>query len=194
MIKKIIFAHLPPGEKEVKKGFSIVQTQGPLSYSFTKKIKIIRNNNFYQKFFVKFLQKMVLSFSICSFFSAARRTNQEAPPLLSGLLARPLLPPSGAAELASLRQSSPGFLCRQASSRPDKGGFPCRTRLPLFSLTPPACLTPPASPPPLYCFATQGRSEDSSRLSFLLNALSVFTANGNGDIFKLLLCVLRSKI
>ena len=112
MIKKIIFAHLPPGEKEVKKGFSIVQTQGPLSCSFTKKIKIIRNNNFYQKFFIKFLQKQVLCFSICSFFSAARRTNQEAPPLLSGLLARSLLPSSGAAELASLRQSSPYFLRR----------------------------------------------------------------------------------
>ena len=73
---------------------------------------------------------------VCSFFSAARRTNQEAPPLLSGLFARSLLPPSGAAELASLRQSSPCFLRRQAPSRPDKGGFPCRTRLPLFSLTP----------------------------------------------------------
>ena len=59
---------------------------------------------------------------ICSFFSAARRTNQEAPPLLSGYLARRLAPPSGAAELAALKQSSPLFLNRLASSRPDKGG------------------------------------------------------------------------
>ena len=76
-----------------------------------------------------FLQK-TQRISICSFFSAARRTNQEAPPLLSGLFARSLLPPSGAAELASLRQSSPYILRRQAPSRPDKGGFPCRKRLP----------------------------------------------------------------
>ena len=59
---------------------------------------------------------------VCSFFSAARRTNQEVPPLLSGILARSLSPPSGAAELAVLKQSSPFFLGRLASSRPDKGG------------------------------------------------------------------------
>ena len=59
---------------------------------------------------------------LCSFFSAARRTNQEAPPLLSGYLARRLAPPSGAAELAALKQSSPSLLGRLASSRPDKGG------------------------------------------------------------------------
>ena len=59
---------------------------------------------------------------VCSFFSAARRTNQEAPPLLSGFVARRLAPPSGAAELAALRQSSPSCLGRLASSRPDKGG------------------------------------------------------------------------
>ena len=59
---------------------------------------------------------------ICSFFSAARRTNQEAPPLLSGFVGRRLAPSSGAAELAALRQSSPSLLGRLASSRPDKGG------------------------------------------------------------------------
>ena len=100
---------------------------------------------------------------ICSFFSTARRTNQEAPPLLSGCFARPLLPPSGAAELASLRQSSPLFFRRQASSRPDKGGFPCRTCLLLFSSTPllgtgvPRCL-------PYIADATQGRSLKPPRL------------------------------
>lgn len=57
-----------------------------------------------------------------SFFSTARRTNQEAPPLLSGFVARRLAPPSGAAELAALRHSSPLCLGRLASSRPDKGG------------------------------------------------------------------------
>ena len=60
--------------------------------------------------------------TICSFFSAARRTNQEAPPLLSGFIDRRLAPPSGAAELAALRQSSPSCRGRLASSRPDKGG------------------------------------------------------------------------
>ena len=60
--------------------------------------------------------------TVCSFFSTARRTNQEAPPLLSGFFARRLSPPSGAAELAVLKQSSPFFLGRLASSRPDKGG------------------------------------------------------------------------
>ena len=59
---------------------------------------------------------------ICSFFSAVRRTNQEAPPLLSGFFGRRLAPPSGAAELAALKQSSPSLLGRLASSRPDKGG------------------------------------------------------------------------
>ena len=59
---------------------------------------------------------------VCSFFSTARRTNQEVPPLLSGFLARSLSPPSGAAELAVLKQSSPFFLGRLVSSRPDKGG------------------------------------------------------------------------
>ena len=60
--------------------------------------------------------------TLCSFFSTARRTNQEAPPLLSGYLVRRLAPPSGAAELAALRQSSPSLLGRLASSLPDKGG------------------------------------------------------------------------
>ena len=60
--------------------------------------------------------------TLCSFFSTARRTNQEAPPLLSGFIVRRLAPPSGAAELAALRQSSPSYLGRLASSRPDKGG------------------------------------------------------------------------
>ena len=65
---------------------------------------------------------MVRGDPVCSFFSTARRTNQEAPPLLSGFFARRLSPPSGAAELAVLKQSSPFFLGRLASSRPDKGG------------------------------------------------------------------------
>ena len=68
---------------------------------------------------------------VCSFFSAVRRTNQEAPPLLSGFFGRRQAPPSGAAELAALKQSSPSLLGRQASSRPDKGGasVPRRSRL-----------------------------------------------------------------
>ena len=72
----------------------------------------------------------------CSFFSTARRTNQEVPPLLSGFVARRLSPPSGAAELAALKQSSPFFLGRLVSSRPDKGGvcFALAARLRLMWL------------------------------------------------------------
>ena len=82
---------------------------------------------------------------VCSFFSTARRTNQEAPPLLSGFFARSLLPPSGAAELAALKQSSPCFLRRLAPSRPDKGGVSCWTcwlfsSTPLLGTTVPRCL------------------------------------------------------
>ncbi len=44
-----------------------------------------------------------------SFFSTARRTNQEAPPQLSGLLACRYGRRRGAAELAPLKQSSPFF-------------------------------------------------------------------------------------
>ena len=78
---------------------------------------------------------------VCSFFSTARRTNQEAPPLLSGFFARRLSPPSGAAELAVLKQSSPFFLGRLASSRPDKGGV-C-SALSLCGLTGPRHLVIP---------------------------------------------------
>ena len=59
----------------------------------------------------------------CSFFSAARRTNQEAPPQLSGFSARRLGRRRGLRN--SLRSNSPRpfssvFL---ASSPPDKGGI-----------------------------------------------------------------------
>ncbi|WP_287724820.1 hypothetical protein [Barnesiella sp.] len=45
-----------------------------------------------------------------SFFSLLRRTNQETPPQLSGLLACRYGCRRGAAELAPLKQSSPFFL------------------------------------------------------------------------------------
>ncbi len=74
--------------------------------------------------------------TVCSFFSAMRRTNQEAPPLLSGFFGRRLALPSGAAELAALKQSSPSLLGRLASFRPDKGGasVPRRSRLVMLYL------------------------------------------------------------
>ena len=78
---------------------------------------------------------------ICSFFSAARRTNQEAPPLLSGFWVRRRSRRRGLRN--SLRSDSPRpfssvFL---ATSPPDKGGdfaslfTPLALRaLPLYSL------------------------------------------------------------
>ena len=50
---------------------------------------------------------VTLIYVICSFFSAARRTNQEAPPQLSGFWLCRSRSPSGSAELAPLKQSSP---------------------------------------------------------------------------------------
>ena len=79
---------------------------------------------------------------ICSFFSTARRTNQEAPPLLSGFWVRRYGRRRGLRN--SLRSDSPRpfssvFL---ATSPPDKGGdfaslfTPLALRaLPLYSLT-----------------------------------------------------------
>ena len=79
---------------------------------------------------------------ICSFFSTARRTNQEAPPLLSGFWVRRRSRRRGLRN--SLRSDSPRpfssvFL---ATSPPDKGGdfaslfTPLALRaLPLYSLT-----------------------------------------------------------
>ena len=118
---------------------------------------------------------------VCSFFSTARRTNQEAPPLLSGFFARSLLPPSGAAELAALKQSSPCFLRRQAPSRPDKGGVSCWTCLLFFSTPSPRNYRSSVSP--LYRFTTQRRSVNT-----LTPPPCVF-CNRQGGTFKLLLCV-----
>ena len=50
---------------------------------------------------------VTLIYVICSFFSAARRTNQEAPPQLSGFWLVATVAVGGAAELAPLKQSSP---------------------------------------------------------------------------------------
>ena len=59
----------------------------------------------------------------CSFFSSARRTNQEEPPPGIGLFRSDADASRGAAELAALTQSSPFFRSRLPPSRPDKGGF-----------------------------------------------------------------------
>ena len=66
---------------------------------------------------------VTLIYVICSFFSAARRTNQEAPPRLSGFWVRRRSRRRGLRN--SLRSNSPRpfpsvFL---ASSPPDKGGI-----------------------------------------------------------------------
>ncbi|WP_273198357.1 hypothetical protein [Barnesiella viscericola] len=58
--------------------------------------------------------------TLCSFFSTARRTNQEAPPLLSGRSEAGAV--LGGCGTRCVRQSSPSYLGRLASSRPDKGG------------------------------------------------------------------------
>ena len=89
---------------------------------------------------------VTLNHFICSFFSTARRTNQEAPPLLSGFWVRRRSRRRGLRN--SLRSDSPRpfssvFL---ATSPPDKGGDFARAfaglfnplalwALPLYSLT-----------------------------------------------------------
>ena len=78
---------------------------------------------------------------ICSFFSTARRTNQEAPPLLSGFWVRRRSRRRGLRN--SLRSDSPRpfssvFL---ATSPPDKGGDFARAFAGLFN---PSVLTDPS--------------------------------------------------
>ena len=85
---------------------------------------------------------VTLIYVICSFFSAARRTNQEAPPRLSGFWVRRYGRRRGLRN--SLRSDSPRpfpsvFL---ASSPPDKGGIgDCALAC---ILTPSVLLTPPS--------------------------------------------------
>ena len=90
---------------------------------------------------------VTLIYVICSFFSAARRTNQEAPPQLSGFSARRLGRRRGLRN--SLRTNSPRpfssvFL---ASSPPDKGGIGdccfCLYSNPLCFINPSVLRTPP---------------------------------------------------
>ena len=96
---------------------------------------------------------VTLIYVICSFFSAARRTNQEAPPQLSGFLARRLGRCRGLRN--SLRSNSPRPFSSVslATSPPDKGGIgDC-----CFCLySNPLCFFNPSvlRPPPLY-FAVQ---------------------------------------
>ena len=59
----------------------------------------------------------------CSFFSTARRTNQEAPPLLSGFIVRRLAPPSGAVELAASDSPRPHTSVGWPPPDPIKAGF-----------------------------------------------------------------------
>ena len=90
---------------------------------------------------------VTLIYVICSFFSAARRTNQEAPPLLSGFWVRRYGRRRGLRN--SLRSNSPRpfpsvFL---ASSPPDKGGIGdccfCLYSNPLCFFNPSVLRTPP---------------------------------------------------
>ncbi|WP_418447052.1 hypothetical protein, partial [Barnesiella intestinihominis] len=60
---------------------------------------------------------------IYSFFSAARRTNQEAPPQLSDLLARRLGRRRGLRNSLRSDSSRPFFSVSLAPSPPDKGGI-----------------------------------------------------------------------
>ena len=91
---------------------------------------------------------VTLIYVICSFFSAARRTNQEAPPQLSGfwLVATVAV---GVWELAPLKHSSPFSLrlVSLAASPPDKGGIGdccfCLYSNPLCFINPSVLRTPP---------------------------------------------------
>ena len=66
---------------------------------------------------------VTLIYVICSFFSAARRTNQEAPPQLSDLLARRLGRRRGLRNSLRSDSSRPFFSVSLAPSPPDKGGI-----------------------------------------------------------------------
>ena len=66
---------------------------------------------------------VTLIYVICSFFSAARRTNQEAPPQLSDLLARRLGRRRGLRNSLRSDSSLPFFSVSLAPSPPDKGGI-----------------------------------------------------------------------
>ena len=100
---------------------------------------------------------VTLIYVICSFFSAARRTNQEAPPQLSGFWVRRYGRRRGLRN--SLRSNSPRpfpsvFL---ASSPPDKGGIGdccfCLYSNPLCFINPSVLRTPPL------CFVSQNTGE-----------------------------------
>ena len=66
---------------------------------------------------------VTLIYVICSFFSAARRTNQEAPPQLSGFWARRLGRRRGLRNSLRSDSSRPFFSVSLAPSPPDKGGI-----------------------------------------------------------------------
>ena len=102
---------------------------------------------------------VTLIYVICSFFSAARRTNQEAPPQLSGLLAcrygrrRGGCGTRSAQTVLALFPPSPLRLRRPIKAESGIVAFAC-------ILTPSVLLTPPSlRTPPLY-FAAQNTGEE----------------------------------
>ena len=103
---------------------------------------------------------------ICSFFSTARRTNQEAPPLLSGFWVRRRSRRRGLRN--SLRSDSPRpfssvFL---ATSPPDKGGDFARAFAGLFNPLARWAL-------PLYRCAAQGERFKSVASNILNSSIAV---------------------
>ena len=97
---------------------------------------------------------------LCSFFSAARRTNQEAPPLLSGYLARRLAPPSSTQKMSRTFRSTiskdiPAYLViprHDAESRNTRARYNSRrtSRAALLHQLP-----PPEAGPRVECGVTQ---------------------------------------
>ena len=103
---------------------------------------------------------------ICSFFSTARRTNQEVPPLLSGFWVRRRSRRRGLRN--SLRSDSPRpfssvFL---ATSPPDKGGDFARAFAGLFNPLARWAL-------PLYRYAAQGERFKSVASNILNSSIAV---------------------
>ena len=128
---------------------------------------------------------VTLNHFICSFFSTARRTNQEAPPLLSGFWVRRRSRRRGLRN--SLRSDSPRPFSSVslASSPPDKGGIGCS-----------CILTPsPFGHSPYIVARHRGRGLKSGLFPYAVFVPRHAAGHGKGRRgVNLLLCVLRSKI
>ena len=108
---------------------------------------------------------------ICSFFSTARRTNQEAPPLLSGFWVRRYGRRRGLRNSLCSDGPRPFSSVFLATSPPDKGGDFARAFAGLFN---PSVLTDP-SPIFLLCKNTPHTEHGKGRSGIILNfSLALF--------------------